>query len=121
MTGEITEKEKFALLEGAEFVCMPSLYESFGLVVVEAFRQRKAVIGSSLGGGAEVIRSGVDGIIVDPRVPGELEAAMERLSLDDGMRITMGRRGRQSFESNFTDTLMARALLEMFQSVRRCR
>ena len=117
MTGEVSEKEKQALLQGADFVCVPSLVRVvLGLVLLEAFRQGKPVIGSSLGGGAEVIRNGIDGLLVDPRVPGELEAAMERLSLDDDMRVTMGQPGRQSFEAKFTDTRMAHDLLELFQS-----
>ena len=54
------------VLSLADVVVVPSDYESFGMVVVEAMAMRKPVVATGYGGPAEIIRDGLDGLLFNP-------------------------------------------------------
>jgi UDP-glucose:(heptosyl)LPS alpha-1,3-glucosyltransferase len=62
----------------ADIVVLPSRYEPFGNVHLEALAAGLPIVASSRAGGAEVIEEGVNGSIVDPMSPGAITAALER-------------------------------------------
>jgi glycosyltransferase involved in cell wall biosynthesis len=49
----------------ADVVVVPSRYEPFGIVLLEAWASRTPVIATNSGGPAELIRDGIDGLLVD--------------------------------------------------------
>jgi glycosyltransferase involved in cell wall biosynthesis len=57
--------------------------ESFGMVLVEAMAAGLPVVASSIGGYRDVVREGVDGLLVPPKDPVALGRAVARI-LDDG-------------------------------------
>lgn len=73
----------------------PSLFESFGLIYHEAMQYGKAVVGCRTGGVPEVVTHGVEGLLVTPDAPAELEAALRELMQDAEARERMGRAGAQ--------------------------
>src|SRR5204863_1094663 len=64
MTGYVSEPEKVALMGGAEAFVYPSLYEGFGLPVVEAMACGTPVVTSNVSSLPEV--AGKAAILVDP-------------------------------------------------------
>jgi glycosyltransferase involved in cell wall biosynthesis len=62
---------------------MCSTFEGYGMVVPEAMSQGLAVIATPVGAAASLVRDGETGLLVPPRDPGALSAAMLRV-LDDG-------------------------------------
>lgn len=52
------------------------------------------VIGGNVGGVPETMQADVTGLLVPPRDPAALAAALERLLADPGLRRSMGRAGR---------------------------
>lgn len=69
--------------------------ESFGVAIIEASACEKPVVVSNVGGLPEVVEDGVTGIVVPPRDVAATAAAIERLILDKGLRLKMGRAGRE--------------------------
>jgi glycosyltransferase involved in cell wall biosynthesis len=68
-----------ALIAEADWVVMPSVWwENAPLVIQEAFQHRRPVITSGIGGMAEMVRDGIDGLHVRPDDPTALAAAMQR-------------------------------------------
>jgi glycosyltransferase involved in cell wall biosynthesis len=55
------------ILEDISMVVMPSLDETFGLTIVEAFGQKKIVIATNVGGIPEIVQHGVTGLLVSSR------------------------------------------------------
>jgi glycosyltransferase involved in cell wall biosynthesis len=65
-------------LRGCHVLVFPSLFEGFGLVILEALAQGVPVITTSSTGGADVLTDGVDGFVIPPR---SSEAIIEKLEL----------------------------------------
>jgi glycosyltransferase involved in cell wall biosynthesis len=75
-----------ALMARADWVVMPSVWwENAPLVIQEAFLHRRPVIASAIGGMAEMVRDGVDGLLVSPDDPAALAAAMRRAATEPGL------------------------------------
>ncbi|MGE0028581.1 MAG: glycosyltransferase, partial [Thermoleophilia bacterium] len=84
-----------ALQRRATVVVQKSLREGFGLTVGEAMWKGRAVVASAVGGLADQIDDGVDGLLIgDPRDPAALGRALVRLLRDDGGRARMGAAAR---------------------------
>jgi glycosyltransferase involved in cell wall biosynthesis len=93
----------------------PSLFESFGLVFVEAMRQGKPVIGCQAGGMPEVIEHGQTGLLVHPGDSASLAAAIEQLLRDPALRARMGEAALRSYQQRFTAQRMALDSLPLYQ------
>ncbi|MDQ3896153.1 MAG: glycosyltransferase family 4 protein, partial [Actinomycetota bacterium] len=91
----------------ADVVVMPSLFEAFGLVAVEAFAARRPLVASDVGGLQEVVEDG-SGMLVPPGDPRALgQAVIEVLSSPQRAR-TMASAGYRRFERHFTVDAMVR-------------
>ena len=82
--GSVDRQDLPSLYGGARFLVYPSLYEGFGLPVVEAMACGCPVITSNKGSLAEV--AGQAALIVDPQKPEDLAIAMINLETDNTLR-----------------------------------
>ena len=101
------DAEKNYLLSACDVLVAPSLYESFGLMYVEAMRAGKPVIGSIAGGIPEVVDDGGTGLLVPPGDVPALAEAMLRLGADADLRRAIGHQGLQRFEQRSASTTSA--------------
>lgn len=90
VAGRVSEEEKWRLLGRADLLCAPSLGgESFGMVLTEAFASRTPVVASDIVGYRDVVRDGVDGLLVPPADAAALGEALRGLALDPGRCASM--------------------------------
>jgi glycosyltransferase involved in cell wall biosynthesis len=75
--------------------------ESFGVAAVESQSCGVPVVVSDVGGLPEVVVDGLTGIVVPPRDPGALAAALRRLLLDPELRNRMGHAARDHAVRSF--------------------
>ncbi|MCG3120088.1 MAG: D-inositol-3-phosphate glycosyltransferase [bacterium] len=68
--GFVTDAEKWALLQGAEFLLLPSFLEGFGLPVLEAFKVGTPVVASNIPVFRELFEDAVE--YVDPHSPEDI-------------------------------------------------
>lgn len=94
-TGEVEEAEKWQMLQHATFFCLPSDAEGQPISIIEAMACGLPVISTNVGSIPEVIRNGVDGILVQSGDIPALENAMLKLVSDPGLRQTMGKNSLQ--------------------------
>lgn len=79
----------------ADLVVMPSVYESFGLVVLEAMATGAAVIATRVGGLQYLITDSRDGRLFESRNIGQLAAIIWELVQKDSLRLKLGRAARK--------------------------
>jgi D-inositol-3-phosphate glycosyltransferase len=76
----------------ADTLVMPSHYESFGMVALEAMASGTPVIASDVGGLSTLVQDGKTGLRVKVNDPAALASAIERVLDDDARRRRMGHR-----------------------------
>jgi len=79
----------------ADVFVLPSLFESFGISLLEAQAMEKPVVGTRAGGIPEAMADGKSGILVEAKNPAELSGAILRLLRDQNLSISMGKNGRK--------------------------
>jgi len=105
------------LYEECDLFVAPSLYESFGLVYLEAMARSRAVVGSSASAIPEVVAHGETGLLVPPGDPTALARAIITLLRDETERLEMGRRGRERVKRFFNESTMVERVIELYEQV----
>jgi len=111
--GRVAEEDKAALLSGAKALVFPSLYEGFGLPVIEAMQCGTPVICSNTSSLPEV--AGDAALLVDPLDVDALAQAMARLLDDADLRGTLIERGYAQAQK-FSWAACAARVLAVFES-----
>jgi glycosyltransferase involved in cell wall biosynthesis len=89
-----------AQIQAADLMVMPSRWEGFGLVALEAMRAGKPVLASRVGGLPEIVEDRITGILTPVGDAGSLRKAL--VDTDRVQWGEMGKRGRERFLSYFT-------------------
>jgi glycosyltransferase involved in cell wall biosynthesis len=95
----------------------PALEEPFGLAVVEAMASGRPVIASDRGGTPEIIRDGIDGLIVSVESPTAMAAAIARVLGEPALAARLAQSGRARVLEAFTPEAQAAAMLKVYQQV----
>ena len=111
--GPVAEADLPALYAGAELFVFPSLYEGFGLPVLEAMACGTPVICSNVSSLPEV--AGTAALQVDPRDTDALAAAMDRVLGDEALAEELRQRGLQQ-AARFTWAQTAQQTLAVYRS-----
>jgi glycosyltransferase involved in cell wall biosynthesis len=111
--GFVTDDELARLLRGATAFVYPSLYEGFGLPVLEAMAQGIPVLTSNVGATREVADGAA--LLVDPESTSSIRDGLARLLSDEALRQELSRLGLEraaafSWERTAQETL---AVIEM--------
>ena len=96
--------------------CLTSVWEPFGLVLVEAMASGKPIVAFESGGVPEVVKTGANGLLVPVGDTSALADAVIRLLQDGGLRAAMGRESRRRAESLFGSKTAADAYSELYDS-----
>ncbi|HEX3013184.1 MAG TPA: glycosyltransferase [Methanobacterium sp.] len=91
-TGARTDIEK--IMPAADVVVVPSVSESFGIVVLEAMASGKPVIATNVGGIPEVVNKET-GVLVNPEDPVGLAEAIDKILEDKELKEKMGKTARE--------------------------
>ena len=87
----------------------PSIYEPFGLVVLEAMACEIPVVASRVGGIPEIVVDGETGFLVEERDVEGMARRMTRLILEPELAAELGRAGRRRMQESFSiDSRIAR-------------
>ncbi|MFM7140797.1 MAG: glycosyltransferase [Alphaproteobacteria bacterium] len=115
--GTVTDERLDELYASCDLFVAPSLYESFGLIYLEAMNFGKPVVGCRAGGIPEVVEHGETGLLVEPGARTSLaEAIVSLLSRPEAMR-DMGLAGRARLLERFTHRQMAERFAELYRGL----
>jgi len=110
----VSDSELYALLQSASALVYPSLYEGFGLPILEGFASGLPVISSNTTSIPEV--AGDAALLVDPMSVDAIAAAMQRLLEDRELAAALSARGKERARG-FTWARTAQETLKVYRRV----
>jgi glycosyltransferase involved in cell wall biosynthesis len=113
-TGYVADDDKAPLLSGARALVYPSLYEGFGLPVLEAMTCGTPVLTSNVSSLPEV--AGDAALLVDPLDVDAMAEDMSRLITDDELRVTLVEKGYTQVRK-FSWARAAHEVLQVLEAV----
>jgi glycosyltransferase involved in cell wall biosynthesis len=103
--GKVPNQKKIECYSDADIFVHPSLYEPFGIVLVEAMATECAVVSTKVGGIPEVV--GKTGILVEPKNSRQIAASIERLAHDKKLMNKYKKEARKRTEKMFDWDIIA--------------
>lgn len=119
--GFVERAELERLFGECDVFVAPSLYESFGLVHLEAMSYAKPVVAFRTGATPEIVHDQETGLLVEPGNIDELAGALIRLGKDRMLREQMGRKGAEVAQNDFSVGAMVDRTLEVYDEAIRLR
>jgi glycosyltransferase involved in cell wall biosynthesis len=111
VTGWLSREALDDRLMRARLVLVPSRYEPFGLVALEAMRVGTPLLAANVGGLRESVRDGSGGVRLDTADAREWAAAIERILSDDGGWTRLHRQGPAFVGQHYRSADLAARLL----------
>jgi glycosyltransferase involved in cell wall biosynthesis len=112
--GFVPHDELQLLYARAAVVACPSRREGFGVACLEAMAHGRPVVATSVGGLRDLVVDGETGLVVEPRDPHALRAALERLLADEELRRRLGAAGRERARDRFSWDVTTAALVTAY-------
>ncbi len=97
-TGALPHDRALLAIRAADLLVLSSQTEGLSHVLIEALRLGTPCVATAVGGNPEVIRDGVDGVLVPPGDPAALAAAVSKLLADPGRMAALAAAGPVSAE-----------------------
>ena len=119
--GRVPPEQALEYLAAADIFVGPSWIEGFGLVFAEALHVGTPVVGTAVGGIGEIVVHEKTGLLVAPRAPEAILAAVERFLAHRDLARRTVRAGRTMVRDKLTREAAAQGFSELFDSVLRAR
>jgi glycosyltransferase involved in cell wall biosynthesis len=98
-----------------DVVAIPSLFEGFGLVAVEAMAAARPVVAFATGGLTETVTDGISGKLVPPGDCSAFAGALADLIADREGAVAMGKEGRRIVQSKFSQGAFTSLILSAYR------
>jgi glycogen(starch) synthase len=120
-TGALDRNAVAERYRAADLFTLASWEESFGNVFAEALASGLPIVGSRVGGIPEFVEHGRHGLLVPPRDPAALAAAMQELADAPARRAAMSAGNRQKAETRLSWSHVAERYLDVYTTIARRR
>ncbi len=114
--GAVPHESLHLYYNAADVVAVPSFYESFGLVAVEAMACGVPVVASRVGGLTSTVADGRTGYLIPWRCPGPFAEKLDLLLGNDSLRHALGAAAARSMRA-YSWGAVSTALLDLYQSL----
>ena len=113
----VSRSELVKLYSLSDVFVLPSVYEPFGIVLLEAMACETPCIGIRVGGIPDIIDHDRTGLLVEPESDEGLSDAIAKLYCDPEKRYRMGKNGRERVISCFDWKKISAKTIEVYQQV----
>jgi glycosyltransferase involved in cell wall biosynthesis len=105
------------VLAAADVFVLPSLWEGLPIGLLEAMAMGKAVVATRVDGTREIVRSGDNGLLVEPGNITALTSALIEMSRDPSFRKKLGQKAQQTVQDEFNASDMTRRIEKIYQDL----
>ena len=112
--GTIPHERIAPIYNSARVFCLPSWWEAMPLSILEAMAAGLPVVATKVGDVPQIVVDGETGLLVEPRRPDLLAAALESLLIDPERRVAMGAAGRGRVERHFSLAESHRRIADLY-------
>ena len=116
--GIVSHQEKVNLLHLSDIVALPSEYEAFGIVFLEAWACGKPVIGGDRGAMPQIIEGG--GMTVPYGDVEKLRQAIQFFITQPSVGVEMAKRGKQKLKNHYTTEIVGNKVLRVLKEMAHC-
>jgi len=118
-TGRMDEGELSELIANAQFLLMASegYYETFGLVIIEAYSRGVPVIASNIGVVPELLSDGETGLLFESGNPDDLADKARWMWDHPAEAISMGSNALRVYQQRFTQEQCYKSLIEVYEKL----
>ena len=114
--GLVTRTEVVERMRKAEYLVMPSIwYETFGMVMIEAFACRLPVIASNIGVMAELVKEGKTGLLFEAGSASDLSQKLEWANAHPERMRKMGDAARSEYEQSYNSEENYKMLIALYE------
>lgn len=96
------QKDVSSFIRESDILVLPSSWETFGLVLLEAYAEKRPVIASKVGGIPEVVVDGETGVLIEPDNRSEITNAILKLGSEPSICSSMGQLGYKLLLEKFS-------------------
>lgn len=112
--GKVNNEEKEEEFKKCDIFIAPSLYESFGIILIEAMSFGKPVIGCNIGGMQEIIEDGKNGYLIDVENSKQLIQKIENFIKDKDKINVFGKYGYELYNKKFSNDQMVKNTIKTY-------
>jgi hypothetical protein len=109
--------DRSALLRAADICVLPSRYESFGTVILEAWAAGTPLVACAAKGPAAHIVDGINGLLAPIDEPSALRDAITRLISDEALQKCLAAHGLETYREGFTPEAVTARWIEFYRSL----
>lgn len=106
--------DRRALIEACDVVVLPSRYEPFGTVIIEAWAMRRPLVATLADGARQYVADGLTGLTCAIENAAGLAACIRRLQDDPGLRARLADAGEAAYRADFTREVVTDRLLACY-------
>ena len=111
------QRAVYAEMRSASYLILPSIcYESFPVVLVEAFACGLPVIASRLGAMRELVEEGRTGMLFEPGSPSDLAHKISWAEQHPGLLRRMGQAAREAYEARYAPETNYEQLMSVYEA-----
>ena len=114
--GNVNYQEIDKYYKVSDIVVLPSLMEAVSLGALEAMACGKIMIGTTVGGFPQIINSGVNGILVEPKNVNELVKVLQDISNNLNEYSNLGEEARRFVEREYSWKRISQATLKIYNN-----
>ena len=118
LTGHLKEDALFrSAFASCDVFVLPSIFEAFGIVVLEAMAMGRPCVATKVGGVPDLITDGTTGLLVEPNDPVGLSKALLKVLTDPSQAAQMGLKAKRAVGKDFTWPRIVDKLEEVYYEV----
>jgi len=118
LLSNVSDEEVYSAFKFAELVVIPSIYEPFGIVALEAMYFGKPIVAFRIGGIGEIVKNGLNGILVEERDIEKLSEAISKVLSDGDLRKRF-RKNSKMFVKKFESRNFIELINGFYEGVKR--